>query len=133
MSESQNPKCRQADGAGDVDWLVIKNYMQNKIRHYCFAYCRAILYKAPGQASGKIIVSTNAGAWANGAAVLTQQNGHSFGVTLEHVVANNDNIKFLAYNNVPPGMPNVKTKSNSKGMKMNLKTFNIKLSNHFKE
>ncbi|KRY27127.1 Deoxyribonuclease-2-alpha [Trichinella spiralis] len=98
ISQSQNPKCRQADGAGDVDWL----------------YFRAILYKAPGQASGKIIVSTNAGAWANGAAVLTQQGGQSFGVTLEHVVGNNDNIKFLAYNNVPPGMPNVKTKSNSK-------------------
>ncbi|KRX34729.1 Deoxyribonuclease-2-alpha [Trichinella murrelli] len=96
ISESQNPKCRQADGAGDVDW--------------------AILYKAPGQASGKIIVSTNAGAWANGAAVLTQQNGHSFGVTLEHVVGNHNEIKFLAYNNVPPGMPNVKTKSNSKGV-----------------
>ncbi|KRX52128.1 Deoxyribonuclease-2-alpha, partial [Trichinella sp. T9] len=31
-------------------------------------------------------------------------------------MANNDNIKFLAYNNVPPGMPNVKTKSNSKGV-----------------
>ncbi|KRX34040.1 Deoxyribonuclease-2-alpha [Trichinella murrelli] len=96
ISESQNPKCRQADGGGDVDW--------------------AILYKAPGQASGKIIVSTNAGAWANGAAVLTQQNGHSFGVTLEHVVGNHNEIKFLAYNNVPPGMPNVKTKSNSKGV-----------------
>ncbi|KRY08818.1 Ubiquitin [Trichinella patagoniensis] len=76
----------------------------------------AILYKAPGENRGKIIVSTNAGAWANGAAVLTQQGGQSFGVTLEHVVANNDNIKFLAYNNVPPLMPNVKTKSNSKGV-----------------
>ncbi|KRZ86949.1 Deoxyribonuclease-2-alpha, partial [Trichinella sp. T8] len=96
ISESQNPKCRQADGAGDVDW--------------------AILYKAPGENRGKIIVSTNGGAWANGAAVLTQQGGQSFGVTLEHVVANNDQIKFLAYNNVPPLMPNVKTKSNSKGV-----------------
>ncbi|KRZ47996.1 Deoxyribonuclease-2-alpha, partial [Trichinella nativa] len=76
----------------------------------------AILYKAPGQASGKIIVSTNAAAWENGAAVLTQLNGQSFGVTLQHVVGNHDDIKFLAYNNVPPGMPNVKTKSNSKGV-----------------
>ncbi|KRX13716.1 Polyubiquitin-C [Trichinella nelsoni] len=86
---------------------------------------RAILYKAPGQASGKIIVSTNAGTWENGAAVLTQQNGQSFGVTLEHVVGNHNEIKFLAYNNVPPGMPNVKTKSNSKGVIIVQTTQNI--------
>ncbi|KRX69714.1 Polyubiquitin, partial [Trichinella sp. T6] len=91
-------------------FAVTKSQMQASRRW------RAILYKAPGQASGKIIVSTNAGAWANGAAVLTQQNGQSFGVTLEHVVGNHNEIKFLAYNNVPPGMPNVKTKSNSKGV-----------------
>ncbi|XP_003381637.1 deoxyribonuclease II family protein [Trichinella spiralis] len=77
---------------------------------------RAILYKAPGQTRGKIIVSDSAGAWVDGNAELTQQGGQSFGVTLEHVVTNNNNIKFLAYNNVPPLMPNVKTKSNSKGV-----------------
>ncbi|KRZ77879.1 Deoxyribonuclease-2-alpha [Trichinella papuae] len=96
ISQSQNPKCKRADGGGDADW--------------------AILYKAPGQASGKIIVSTSAGVWANGAAVLTTRAGQSFGVTLEHVVGNHAQIKFLAYNNAPPGMPNVKTKSNSKGV-----------------
>ncbi|KRY26966.1 hypothetical protein T01_12847 [Trichinella spiralis] len=94
---------------------------------------RAILYKAPGQTSGKIIVSNSAGAWVDGAVVLTTRAGQSFGVTLEHVVGNHDEIKFLAYNNVPPGMPNVKTKSNSKGVEISLKDFNIKLSIHFKE
>ncbi|KRX62828.1 Deoxyribonuclease-2-alpha [Trichinella sp. T9] len=96
LSQSQNPKCRANNGVGEEDW--------------------AILYKAPGQTSGKIIVSNNAAAWVDGAMALTQQGGQSFGVTLEHVVGNNNNIKFLAYNNVPPGMPNVKTKSNSKGV-----------------
>ncbi|KRY08821.1 Polyubiquitin-B [Trichinella patagoniensis] len=97
QSQNPNPKCRANNGNPEGGF-------------------RAILYKAPGQASGKIIVSTNAAAWENGAAVLTQQNGQSFGVTLQHVVGNHAEIKFLAYNNVPPGMPNVKTKSNSKGV-----------------
>ncbi|KRY26860.1 Deoxyribonuclease-2-alpha, partial [Trichinella spiralis] len=101
FSQSQNPKCRANDGNAEVDWS---------------GAFRAILYKAPGQIRGKIIVSNSAGAWVNGNADLTQQNGQSFGVTLEHVVGNNNDIKFLAYNNVPPGMPNVKTKSNSKGV-----------------
>ncbi|KRZ41540.1 Plancitoxin-1 [Trichinella pseudospiralis] len=76
----------------------------------------AILYKAPGQTRGKIIVSNSAGAWVDGAVALTTRAGQSFGVTLEHVIGDNAAIKFLAYNNVPPGMPKVKTKSNSKGL-----------------
>ncbi|XP_003381621.1 deoxyribonuclease II family protein [Trichinella spiralis] len=96
FAQSQNPKCRANNGGANVDW--------------------AILYKAPGQIRGKIIVSDSAGAWVDGNADLTQRDQQSFGGTLEHVVGNNDNIKFLAYNNVPPLMPNVKTKSNSKGV-----------------
>ncbi|KAL1238483.1 Deoxyribonuclease-2-alpha [Trichinella spiralis] len=37
-------------------------------------------------------------------------------ITLKNVVGPHDNVKFLAYNNVPPAVPNVKTKSNSKGV-----------------
>ncbi|KRZ81609.1 Deoxyribonuclease-2-alpha, partial [Trichinella sp. T8] len=96
LSQSQNPKCRANNGVGEEDW--------------------AILYKAPGQTRGKIIVSNSAGAWATGNADLTQQGGQSFGGTLEHVIGDHAQIKFLAYNNVPPRMPNVKTKSNSKGV-----------------
>ncbi|KRX62824.1 Deoxyribonuclease-2-alpha [Trichinella sp. T9] len=92
LSQSQNPKCRANNGVGEEDW--------------------AILYKAPGQTSGKIIVSNNAAAWVDGAMALTQQG-------------NDNNIKFLAYNNVPPGMPNVKTKSNSKGVIILQTTLNI--------
>ncbi|KRY08231.1 Plancitoxin-1 [Trichinella patagoniensis] len=33
-----------------------------------------------------------------------------------HVVGDQQNVKFLAYNNAPPGVPSIKTKSNSKGI-----------------
>ncbi|XP_003381775.1 deoxyribonuclease II family protein [Trichinella spiralis] len=75
---------------------------------------KAIVYKAPGQNTGKIIFATAAGAWDDGAQPLSNVNQHSFAKALEHVVADNNNIKFLAYNNAPPGVPSVKTKSNSK-------------------
>ncbi|KRX53822.1 Deoxyribonuclease-2-alpha, partial [Trichinella sp. T9] len=76
----------------------------------------AIVYKAPGQDNGKIILATAAGAWNDGAQALSSDNGHSFATALQHVVRDNGNIKFLAYNNAPPGVANVKTKSNSKGV-----------------
>ncbi|KRX70044.1 Deoxyribonuclease-2-alpha [Trichinella sp. T6] len=79
-------------------------------------YNQAIVYKAPAQPNGKIIFATAAGAWDNGAQPFTNAGGHSFGKAIEHVVGNNGNIKFLAYNNAPPGVPNLKTKSNSKGI-----------------
>ncbi|KRX52134.1 Deoxyribonuclease-2-beta, partial [Trichinella sp. T9] len=106
QSQNPNPKCRANDGNAEGAF-------------------RAILYKAPGQTSGKIIVSNSAAAWVNGNAELTQRERQSFGGTLEHVVQNHDQIKFLAYNNVPPGMPNVKTKSNSKGVIIVQTTQNI--------
>ncbi|KRX16701.1 Ribosomal RNA-processing protein 8, partial [Trichinella nelsoni] len=74
------------------------------------------VYKAPGQDTGKIIFATVAGAWDDGAQPLSNVNQHSFAKTLEDVVRNQNNIKFLAYNNAPPGVPNVNTKSNSKGV-----------------
>ncbi|KRZ01332.1 Deoxyribonuclease-2-alpha, partial [Trichinella zimbabwensis] len=89
LSYSQTSKCRSRDGA---------------------------VYKAPGQNIGKIILASAAGSWVDGNAPLSNNAGHSFAVTLQHVVATNAEIKFLAYNNVPPAVPNVKTKSNSKGV-----------------
>ncbi|KRX51681.1 Deoxyribonuclease-2-alpha, partial [Trichinella sp. T9] len=74
------------------------------------------MYKAPGEANGKIIESAAAVAWQNGAQPLTNDAQHSFATALQHVVGNNPNAKFLAYNNAPPGVPNLKTKSNSKGV-----------------
>ncbi|KRY46817.1 Deoxyribonuclease-2-alpha [Trichinella britovi] len=77
---------------------------------------KAIVYKAPAQDTGKIIHAGAVGNWDNGQAPFTNSQGHSFAKTLEHVVGDDRTIKFLAYNNVPPGIPNVKTKSNSKGV-----------------
>ncbi|KRX28122.1 Deoxyribonuclease-2-alpha [Trichinella nelsoni] len=76
----------------------------------------AILYKGPAQNTGKLFTSNSPAAWEGGAVPVTQPNGHSFAVALTHVVGDNGNVKFLAYNNVPPAVPNVKTKSNSKGV-----------------
>ncbi|KRX12973.1 Deoxyribonuclease-2-alpha [Trichinella nelsoni] len=80
------------------------------------ALVTAIVYKAPAQPNGKIIFATAAGAWDNGEQPFTNDRGHSFAKAIEHIVGNNADIKFLAYNNVPPGVPNLKTKSNSKGI-----------------
>ncbi|KRZ61183.1 Deoxyribonuclease-2-alpha, partial [Trichinella nativa] len=96
LSHSQTSKCQNKDGNNDVDW--------------------AIVYKAPAQLNGKIIFANAAGAWDNGAQPFTNAGGHSFGKAIEDVVGNNRDIKFLAYNNVPPRVPNLKTKSNSKGI-----------------
>ncbi|KRY52409.1 Deoxyribonuclease-2-alpha [Trichinella britovi] len=93
---SQTSKCQNKAGDAPLDW--------------------AILYKAPGQDTGKIILAGAAASWDNGATALMNAERHSFGKTLEHVVGNNDRIKFLAYNNAPPRVPKVKTKSNSKGV-----------------
>ncbi|KRY27412.1 Ribosomal RNA-processing protein 8, partial [Trichinella spiralis] len=92
--------------------LLNSKIVQNKI----LLHTLAIVYKAPGQNTGKIIFATAAGAWDDGAQPLSNVNQHSFAKALEHVVADNNNIKFLAYNNAPPGVPSVKTKSNSKGV-----------------
>ncbi|KRY31144.1 Deoxyribonuclease-2-alpha, partial [Trichinella britovi] len=95
LSHSQTSKCQNRDGNGNVDWTIV--------------------YKAPGQPNGKIILATAAVSWNDGAQALSSDNGHSFATALQHVVRDNGNIKFLAYNNAPPGVANVKTKSNSKG------------------
>ncbi|XP_003367244.1 deoxyribonuclease II superfamily [Trichinella spiralis] len=93
---SQEWKCKTRAGAANADW--------------------AILYKGPAQNTGKLFTSNSPAAWEGGAVPVTQNNGHSFAVALTHVVGDNGNVKFLAYNNVPPAVPNVKTKSNSKGV-----------------
>ncbi|KRZ65310.1 Deoxyribonuclease-2-alpha, partial [Trichinella papuae] len=62
------------------------------------------------------IVAGVAGNWQDGAAAINVDRGHSFAKALEHVVGTHAQIKFLAYNNVPPRVPKVKTKSNSKGV-----------------
>ncbi|KRX55220.1 Deoxyribonuclease-2-beta, partial [Trichinella sp. T9] len=82
-------KCQNSDGTNAADW--------------------AILYKAPAQPNGA------AGNWANNPVAVTQNNGHSFAKAIEHVFAPHVDNKFIAYNNDPPDVPKVRTKSNSKG------------------
>ncbi|KRX32546.1 hypothetical protein T05_10449, partial [Trichinella murrelli] len=74
----------------------------------------AILYKAPAQSNGKILVEGAVANWAGSPGAVTADNGHSFAKALEHVIAVNANNKFISYNNHPPDVPKVQTKSNSK-------------------
>ncbi|KRY52437.1 Plancitoxin-1, partial [Trichinella britovi] len=72
---------------------------------------------APTQNRGKALIAGAAGAWQDTVAV-TGENGHSFAKALEHVIAADATNKFIAYNNIPPDVPKVNTKSNSKGLLM---------------
>ncbi|XP_003382067.1 deoxyribonuclease II family protein [Trichinella spiralis] len=77
--------------------------------------CRVVVYKAPAQNAGKaLIAGAGANAWQN-IPDVTRNNGHAVFKPLEHVIAANQNNRFIAYNNIPPDVPKVKTKSNSKG------------------
>ncbi|KRZ47698.1 Deoxyribonuclease-2-alpha, partial [Trichinella nativa] len=97
LSYSQTTNCQNRAGNAVADWTIV--------------------YKAPGQDRGKIIEATAAaGNWQDGAALIANDGGHSFATVLQNVVRDNGNIKFLAYNNAPPGVPSIKTKSNSKGI-----------------
>ncbi|KRZ48471.1 Deoxyribonuclease-2-beta [Trichinella nativa] len=79
----------------------------------------AILYKAPAQLRGMtLIAGGGAGNWVANPVDVTQMADHSFGKVLEHVIAENAANKFIAYNNIPPDVPKVNTKSNSKGLLM---------------
>ncbi|KRX53344.1 Plancitoxin-1 [Trichinella sp. T9] len=73
---------------------------------------------APAQSNGKILVEGAAANWAGSPGAVTADNGHSFAKALEHVIAVNANNKFISYNNHPPDVPKVKTKSSSKGVLM---------------
>ncbi|KRX54133.1 Deoxyribonuclease-2-alpha [Trichinella sp. T9] len=91
-------KCYDLDGNMEADWVVV--------------------YKVPAQNAGKaLIAGARANAWQN-IADVTRNNGHAVYKPLEHVIAENNGNKFIAYNNIPPDVPKVKTKSNSKGVLM---------------
>ncbi|KRY52435.1 Deoxyribonuclease-2-alpha, partial [Trichinella britovi] len=79
---------------------------------------RVVIYKAPARNIGKaLIAGVNANAWQN-TQDLTGPNNHAVAKSLEHVIEANPGNKFIAYNNIPPDVPKVKTKSNSKGVLM---------------
>ncbi|KRY10907.1 Plancitoxin-1 [Trichinella patagoniensis] len=66
---------------------------------------------------GELVMQTGVGGqnWANSPQPITRNNDHSFAKALEHVIAANAENKFISYNNHPPDVPKVRTKSNSKG------------------
>ncbi|KRZ53175.1 Plancitoxin-1 [Trichinella nativa] len=97
--------------------LFVKNLLRKEFMHFTLILCRAIMYKAPTQNRGKALIAGAAGAWQDTVAV-TGENGHSFAKALEHVIAADATNKFIAYNNIPPEVPKVNTKSNSKGLLM---------------
>ncbi|KRX12720.1 Deoxyribonuclease-2-alpha [Trichinella nelsoni] len=73
---------------------------------------------APDQNRGKaLIAGANPNAWQN-TQDLTGLNGHAVVKSLEHVIMADAANKFIAYSNIPPDVPKVKTKSNSKGVLM---------------
>ncbi|KRX32598.1 Deoxyribonuclease-2-alpha, partial [Trichinella murrelli] len=79
---------------------------------------RVVIYKAPARNIGKaLIAGVNANRWQN-TQDLTGPNNHAVVKSLEHVIMANAANKFIAYNNIPPNVPKVKTKSNSKGVLM---------------
>ncbi|KRX57483.1 Deoxyribonuclease-2-beta [Trichinella sp. T9] len=92
---AQISKCRQADGANDIDWVI--------------------LYKPPGEKQGKILVPP-AATWTAYPRDLDNNAGHSFQKALESVTGTHANKNFFAYNNAAAGVVGVKTKSNSKGV-----------------
>ncbi|KRX13791.1 Deoxyribonuclease-2-alpha [Trichinella nelsoni] len=81
--------------------------------------CQNLNGNAPAQPRGMtLIAGGGAGNWVANPVDVTQIGGHSFGKVLEHVIAENAANKFIAYNNIPPDVPKVNTKSNSKGLLM---------------
>ncbi|KRY07425.1 Deoxyribonuclease-2-alpha [Trichinella patagoniensis] len=76
----------------------------------------AIVYKAPARNMGKALIAAAMG-WQD-TPDLTMSPANVVAKPLEHVIAANDANKFIAYNNIPPDIPKVKTKSNSKGVLM---------------
>ncbi|KRY05834.1 Deoxyribonuclease-2-alpha, partial [Trichinella patagoniensis] len=75
-----------------------------------------MVYKAPARNRGKALIAAAMG-WQD-TPDLTMFPGNVVAKPLEHVYAANDANKFIAYNNIPPDIPKVKTKSNSKGVLM---------------
>ncbi|KRY52436.1 Deoxyribonuclease-2-alpha, partial [Trichinella britovi] len=103
---------------GNKFCVIDKPYHKSQTKEPAMAVCidDATIF-APTQNRGKALIAGAAGAWQDTVAV-TGENGHSFAKALEHVIAADATNKFIAYNNIPPDVPKVNTKSNSKGLLM---------------
>ncbi|KRX52941.1 Deoxyribonuclease-2-alpha [Trichinella sp. T9] len=98
-----------------IGWIIVLCF---SFPRYSVATSKCYNLDAPARNIGKaLIAGGNANAWQN-TPVLTQDNNHAVVKSLEHVIQANPGNKFIAYNNIPPNIPKVKTKSNSKGVLM---------------
>ncbi|KRY32743.1 Deoxyribonuclease-2-alpha [Trichinella spiralis] len=74
------------------------------------------VYKPPNALQTKIMQSGPNPAWARSAQSIESNNGHSIVRTMAHFVAENQNIKVLAYSDDPPNLPPRNEKSKAKGV-----------------
>ncbi|KAL1283539.1 Deoxyribonuclease-2-alpha [Trichinella pseudospiralis] len=84
------------DGNNDVDWFFV--------------------YKPPNVVSSSIMKSEGNPAWAPSAQNIDHNRDHSIVRTMEHFIANNADIKVLAYSDNPPNLPPRNEKSKAKGV-----------------
>ncbi|KRZ58196.1 Deoxyribonuclease-2-alpha [Trichinella nativa] len=77
---------------------------------------RYFVYKPPNVLQTKIMQSGQNQAWARSAQSIESNNGHSIVQTMAHFVAENQNIKVLAYSDDPPNLPPRNEKSKAKGV-----------------
>ncbi|KRZ65766.1 Deoxyribonuclease-2-alpha, partial [Trichinella papuae] len=75
---------------------------------------RYFVYKPPNVLQTKIMQSGLNPAWAPSAQPIQSNNGHSIVQTMAHFVADNPNIKVLAYSDDPPNLPPRNEKSKAK-------------------
>ncbi|KAL1283536.1 Deoxyribonuclease-2-alpha [Trichinella pseudospiralis] len=86
----------KADNNADLNWYFV--------------------YKPPNVLQTKIMQSGLNPTWAPSAQPIERNNGHSIVQTMAHFVADNPNIKVLAYSDDPPNLPPRNEKSKAKGV-----------------
>ncbi|KAL1283538.1 Deoxyribonuclease-2-alpha [Trichinella pseudospiralis] len=86
----------QDDADNNVDWFFV--------------------YKPPNVVTSKIMKSEGNPAWAPSAENVNDNREHSIVRTMAHFIANNADIKVLAYSDDPPNLPPRNEKSKTKGV-----------------
>ncbi|KRY26641.1 hypothetical protein T01_15076, partial [Trichinella spiralis] len=94
-STAQVATCRD-DADANTDWFFV--------------------YKPPNSENSKIIKSAAVIAWTPSARAINLAAGHSISTTMANFIADNMNIKVLAYSDDPPNLPPQNGKSKAKGV-----------------
>ncbi|KRX52943.1 Deoxyribonuclease-2-alpha, partial [Trichinella sp. T9] len=96
-----------------IGWIFVLCFT---FPRYSVATSKCYDLNAPARNMGKALIARGAG-WQD-IQDVTRPAGHAVAKPLEHVIMAHNTNKFIAYNNIPPDIPKVKTKSNSKGVLM---------------